>query len=207
VNPVEKPDAVVVFDFDGTLTHRDTLFPFLLHLKGVRDLVWTALPSLPMLAGYACGLIDNGDAKERLLGRMLGGMSHETLQELGNRFAREHVPGLLRPEAMQAFSDHRRSGHRCVVVSASLDVYVSPWASHAGFDDVICSRLEQTPAGKVTGRLVDGNCYGPEKLRRLRALLGPRADYRLIAYGDSRGDIEMLNDADEAYFRFRPWRH
>jgi HAD superfamily hydrolase (TIGR01490 family) len=114
------------------------------------------------------------------------------------------LPGLLREEALQRLAWHRRQGHRCVVISASLGVYVQPWALQAGFDEVIASRLETTADGCVTGKLAQGNCYGAEKVRRLEALLGDRAGYTLYAYGDSRGDRELLSLADHAYYRRMP---
>ena len=84
----------------------------------------------------------------------------------------------------------------CVLISASIDAYLDPWSKLAGFDHVICSRLETTPAGNVTGRLVGLNCWGPEKVRRLEELFGPLKKYTLYAYGDSRGDKELLAGAD-----------
>ncbi len=97
---------------------------------------------------------------------------------------------------------HQRQGHRCVLVSASMDIYLKPWAAAAGFDDVVCSTLEFHD-GRVTGRLAGGNCYGDEKARRLAQLLGEQ-DYTLYAYGDSRGDKELLAMADYGYYRWMP---
>jgi len=56
-----------------------------------------------------------------------------------------------------------------VVISASLDLYVRPWAIAVGFDDVIATHLQTLDAGLVTGKLSGANCFGIEKVRRLQA--------------------------------------
>ena len=55
--------------------------------------------------------------------------------------------------------------------------------------------------GRITGRLATANCNGAEKPRRILALFPHREDYRLVAFGDSRGDREMLAMADEAHYK------
>jgi HAD superfamily hydrolase (TIGR01490 family) len=102
---------------------------------------------------------------------------------------------------MQRFAWHKQQGHRCVIVSASLELYLRPWATAAGFNDVLGSRLEALDDGRTSGKLLGENCFGPEKMRRLETLLGPREGYTLYAYGDSRGDKELLSAADFAFYK------
>jgi len=201
----DKP-VVAAFDFDGTLTRRETLLPFLLFTLGAAAVVRHALVLAPTLVGYSLGLIRNDVAKERVLMRCLDGMSIGALQDMGERFAADVLPGLLRDKAMHRFDWHRQRGHRCVVISASMEIYVRPWAIKAGFDDVIATRLEMQESGGIAGKLSGANCYGIEKVRRLEALLGARESYSLYAYGDSRGDRELLSFADHAYYRKFPER-
>jgi HAD superfamily hydrolase (TIGR01490 family) len=197
--------VVAAFDFDGTVTRRDSLLPFLGFVAGYPALAWHVFRMSPVLASYLIGRTRNDVAKERLLTRVLGGRSHGELLEQGNRFAQQVLPRLLRPEAMERFSWHRSQGHRCVLVTASLECYVTPWARAQGFHDILATRIEVAPEGRVTGRLLGRNCYGEEKRRRLEELIGPRAGYQLYVYGDSRGDHELLACADFAYYRNRPW--
>lgn len=199
----DKP-VVAAFDFDGTLTRRDTLLPFLLYTLGATEVARHAIVLSPILAGYALGLIGNGAAKERVLVRCLSGMRKDQLQQQGERFAAYVLPELLRQDAMQRLEWHKQQGHRCIVISASMELYVRPWALKAGFDDVIATRLEIQEDGCITGKLSGANCFGVEKMRRLEALLGNRGGYTLYAYGDSRGDKELLSGADYAYYREIP---
>lgn len=199
----DKP-VVAAFDFDCTLTRRDTLLPFLLHTLGAATVARHAFVLFPTMAGYALGLVGNGVAKERVFVRCFAGMHVDELQQDGERFAAYVLPGLLRHEAMQRLAWHKQQGHRCVVISASLELYVRPWAQRAGFDDVLATHLETQGDGCVTGKLSGANCFGVEKARRLAALLGVREGYTLYAYGDSRGDQELLSLADCAYYRQFP---
>jgi len=198
--------VVAAFDFDGTLTRHDTLIPFLAYLSGYTGLARQIIGTSPSLLGYAVGRIPNHVAKERLLMAALAGFPYHELLERGQRFAHQQLPRLLREASIWQLQQHRAQGHRCVLVTASLELYVTPWANEAGFHDVLATRIEVTPEGQVTGRLSGSNCFGPEKVRRLDALLGARSGYHLVAYGDSRGDYELLAYADEAYYRNQPWK-
>ena len=197
-------DIVAAFDFDGTLTRRDTLLPFLRYFVGTTGFVAMMTRMTPVLLAYALGMLRNDQAKESLLRCFLGGQPLAQVEAAGTRFASSSLPALLRITALERFKWHKRQGHTCVLVSASLAHYLEPWARQAGFDHVIASRLETDALGCVTGRLVEGNCYGAEKARRLRVLLAPRQSCTLYAYGDSRGDREMLALADYPYFRTMP---
>ncbi len=195
---------MAAFDFDGTLTRRDTLLPFLLHTLGAAAVLRHAFILSPTLAGYALGFIHNGVAKERVFIQCLADMHIGELQQQAAQFAEHELPILMRSEALQRLDWHKQQGHRCVVISASLELYVQPWAQRAGFDDVIATHLETREDGRITGKLAGENCFGAEKVRRLEALLGPRSGYTLYAYGDSKGDRELLSYADHAYYRRIP---
>lgn len=199
-----KKPVVAAFDFDGTITYRETLGPFLVHTLGATRVARDALVLSPTLTGYALGLIRNDIAKERVFVRCLGGMQMDVLRERAELFAATGLPRLIRQEALRRLGWHKRHGHRCVVISASLELYVKPWAISAGFDDVIATHIEILPDGRTTGRLAGPNCFGIEKVRQLEALLGGRSRYTLYAYGDSRGDKELLAAADHGYYQKMP---
>jgi HAD superfamily hydrolase (TIGR01490 family) len=203
VSEAAKP-IVAAFDFDGTLTRRDTMFPFLLFVAGWGTFIRHLILLIPTLLGYGLGLTRNDIAKERVFTRFLAGMNMTELQNQAVRFAAQELPALLRAEAMQRLAWHKRQGHRCVIVSASLEVYVQPWASQAGFDDILATQLEIVRGEKTTGKLYGRNCFGTEKVARLEKLLGKREGYTLYAYGDSGGDKELLAYADSPYYRRFP---
>lgn len=204
MNKSKTPPVVAAFDFDGTVTYRDTLLPFLMEVQGPLGAFWNLAKDLPSLVGFALGVVPRQQAKEAILSRFFKGKSIEEVRLLGKQYAEGSLKDKIRPEALQRLQWHQNQGHRCVIISASLDIYLAKWAHDVGIHDIITSQLDVDSQGKVTGHLLGDNCWGPEKLRRLEELLGPRKGYVLYAYGDSRGDQEMLGNADYPFFKHMP---
>ena len=127
---------------------------------------------------------------------LLGGRTAGSVTGAGSAYA-DHLweRQKFRPEILERLRWHRSEGHEIVIVSASLDSYLTPLAPRLGVDHVISTSLEVDQSGLVTGRLAGGNVRGPEKARRLRAWLGD-GPLELWAYGDSSGDDELLAMAD-----------
>jgi phosphatidylglycerophosphatase C len=198
---VNQKMIVAAFDFDGTLTYQDTLLPFLSFIKGPFKMYRGIALAIPSLFGCLFKSSYRQRAKEVILKETLGGMSIEEVRKEGEDFALGPLPGKIRPEAMQKLQWHKQQGHRCVLISANLDVYLEPWAFNAGFHDLISSKVEASQEGKVTGNLVGLNCWGLEKTRRLLQLLGPKDQFTLYAYGDSQGDLPLLELADYPFYR------
>jgi HAD superfamily hydrolase (TIGR01490 family) len=193
--------AVAAFDFDGTMTRRDSIVPFLRAVVGRKTLLVGLARALPSLATHALGRTGNEALKERLFTRFLSGMPESELRFRATAFAEEQLPALLSPPALARLGWHLAQGHRCILVTASPEVYVEPWARRAGFEHVLASRLEVGPDGRITGRFAGVHCDGAEKVRRLQEVLPARAEYVLYAYGDGPGDHELLAAADHAYYR------
>jgi len=192
--------TIAVFDFDGTLTYRDTLFPFICMAVGFPRFLWGLVLLSPVLFGYAARFVKNSDAKQAVLRHFFAGIDLEAFQALGNTFALERLPGMLRPEAVGRLRWHQQRGHQVIVVSASIEAYLRPWARTIQCDQVIGTRME-VEDGQITGRLSGKNCFGREKVERLEGLLGKLDTYFVYAYGDSRGDRELLAAADRCFFR------
>jgi HAD superfamily phosphoserine phosphatase-like hydrolase len=103
----------------------------------------------------------------------------------------------LRPLAIDTIKKARSEGVEVLIVSASIDNWVQPF-----FPDVkVIGTQVEVRDGRLTGRFLTKNCYGQEKVNRLLELYPDRREYHLIAYGDSKGDKEMLTFADESYYK------
>lgn len=203
-NPQQKP-VVAAFDFDGTITSRDTLLPFLIFSAGTGPAFRKLTKLCPDLLGYVFNIVSRQSIKEKVLKRFFGGMPMSQLCELGEAFARSDIlKKLVHRNALKRIEWHRRQKHRCVLISASIDAYLMPWCKILGFDDLVCSKMQVDQYGIVTGNLEGKNCWGPEKSHRIQELLGPKENYTLYVYGDSKGDKELLEMADHPYFRKMP---
>ena len=189
----EAPPSRVVaaFDFDGTLTAYDSLLPFLVRLRGARA-VTTALAAAAPRAR-----LGRNDLKEVVLARLLHGLDAEAVAVTGEAYAEHVLARRIRPAMRQVVEEHRSQGHTLVIVSASLEVYLSHVGRGLGFDAVLATRLEVGDDGRLTGRLLGANVRGEEKARLLRVWLGEGSVY-LHAYGDSAGDHAMLAMAQRA---------
>lgn len=193
--------TVALFDFDKTLTFRDTLWPFMQFTHGTIPAYSLVLPKLPLLTGYCVGVATRQKTKETMIGTFYRDMPIELLRQRGKEFALSQLKRHLRPEAVKRLKWHQAQGHRCILVSASLDVYLEPWGKAMGFSDVIASQLEVSHSGSITGHLNGKNCWGPEKTRRLAEVLGDLNAFTFYVYGDSRGDREMLEIARYPFYR------
>ena len=196
--------VVAAFDFDGTITDRDTLVPFLVRAFGRVRVAWTFAALGRHAVAFALGRISIDAFKVRVLQRLMAGQPVGRLRALGGAHA-QGVRRWLRVDAVNRIEWHREQGHRLVLVSSTLDLYLGAVASDLGFDDVLCTRLAVEPAHdgveRFTGLLEGADCTGAEKLRRLQALLGDLRDIELHAYGNSAGDRELLAAADHPHYR------
>jgi HAD superfamily hydrolase (TIGR01490 family) len=192
--PARNVPVVAAFDFDGTLSTRDNFVPFLCRIVGT-----PTATQIIATSGIRCarhGRSDRRDAvKADVVRRIFTGYDAERLDKLGRAFAFDIMRRHLRAHTVDRVDWHRTQGHRLVIVSASLGVYVRPIAERLRFDAVLATELEVDDDGRMTGRLDGANVRGAEKARRLDAWLGDAPAY-VWAYGDSSGDRELFARAD-----------
>jgi phosphatidylglycerophosphatase C len=195
--PIYRP--LVAFDFDGTLTSRDSFIAFLVWREGLARFGLGLLKEAGAVLRYLVDR-DRGKLKAAVVRRFLAGVARTDLEGEAQAFASEQGRALLRPDALRAWRRWHGDGARLVIVTATLEVIVAPIARGLGADQLIGTRLEFDAEDRVTGRLVGENCRGPEKASRLREAFGD--DVKLeAAYGDTDGDREMLALAEEQGMR------
>ena len=185
---------IYAYDFDGTLTTRDTLLEFISYACGTVRFLWGFLLYSPLLVLMKLRLYSNGKAKQKVYAHFFRGMTIGAFDTLCQDFARTHRH-LLRPEVVSLLERALSEGSEVLIVSASIDNWVQPFFPKV---KVLGTQIEVID-GRLTGRFLTPNCYGQAKVRRILALHPDRPSYHLTAYGDSRGDREMLAWADEAH--------
>lgn len=190
---------VAAFDFDGTITTKDTFLPFLYSAFGRRRVLAAVIELTGDALGVVLGVSNRDRFKEFLVAKLLTGESVRRLRQVGEDHA-QRIESWVRPAALERIQWHRAQGHRLVMVSASLDLYLESIVQRLGFDDLVCTRAS-FDGEFFDGQLIEGNCRRAEKVRRLVALIGSLERVELFAYGDSVGDKEMLDAAEHAFFR------
>ncbi len=190
---------LALFDFDGTITNRESIGEFIKFILG-REFFFRMMPILPSLFLYLIGLYGNKQIKEKALTLAISGMEISKLEKKAQEFSSYVLPRFIREKAVERLRWHKDKGDDVVIVSAGLGIYIRPWAQANGIDKVIAMDLE-VDRERCTGRLIGENCYGKEKVERIKREIKLDKYDKIYAYGDSRGDREMLAIADEAYYR------
>jgi phosphatidylglycerophosphatase C len=197
-----KNKKLVLFDFDGTITTKDTLLEFLIFYKGKVRVISGLIALSPILAPYSLKLIPNWKAKQFLLRHFVGGARLDEFNAACKKFSKQILPKLIRPKALDALEQYHREHATVIVVSASAENWVGQWCEQNGVH-YIATQLEVVD-GVVTGNFCGKNCYGPEKVERIKKQFDISDFDEIIAYGDSSGDREMFKIAHR-YF-YKPFR-
>lgn len=194
---------IYCFDFDGTLTTSDTLLEFIKYAKGRGRFLMVFLMYSPLLVMMKLHLYPNWKAKQQIFAHLFAGMRIEKFDALCRGFA-EESQHLLRPKGITLMHEALVAGAQVFIVSASIDNWVRPFFDIRNLKDVqVLGTQIEVEDGKLTGRFKSNNCYGKEKVHRIAEVLKSfeRSEYEIEAFGDSRGDKEMLAFADKGHFK------
>lgn len=190
---------IAFFDFDGTITSKDTLLELIKYQKGKRAFYSGFFMNAPFMVALKLRLISNQLAKEKILKHFFKGMSASAFQKACDLFATDVLPLMVRSGAMAEIKELRASGFEIVVVSASAENWIKGWCNKTGIQ-LIASQLEI--AGQlITGNLTGKNCNGAEKAIRINALYDLSQYDEIYCYGDSNGDKQMLALATKAFYK------
>lgn len=190
---------IAFFDFDGTITTDDSLLKFIRFVVGDMRFLAGLFVISPALIAYKLKLIPNYKAKQIMLTWYFKGMDKENFLEVAREYSLNYIDKIVRQQALKKIVWHKNEGHKVVVVSASLECWLRPWCDKNGLD-LIGTKLE-LGENKVTGKLLSKNCYGIEKVNRIKERYDLNSFNFIYAYGDSNGDKEMLDLAHEKHYK------
>jgi phosphatidylglycerophosphatase C len=190
---------IAFFDFDGTITTKDTLLEFIKYSKGSFRFYLGFLLNSPWLIAYKLKIISNQRAKEKVLGFFFRNCPLPVFQESCDRFATEIVPGLIRPKALEEIALLQAKGASVVIVSASPENWIKGWTARIEAS-LLATRLEIRDQ-RLTGKIQGHNCYGEEKPRRIQEVYRLSDYQEIYTYGDTSGDKPMLRLGTVSFFK------
>lgn len=187
---------IAAFDVDGTITFTDSFMLFLRSTTSKWGFIAKLSALLPYFILYLLKIYSRDKVKNHILNTFLGGKSHEEYKKNCTEFSKIYAK-ILRKDALEEIERHKVAGHEIAMVSASLEDYLIPFANSLGIKNVIATKLE-VKDNVLTGKMLGPNCRAQEKVNRIHEYFG---DVEIIAaYGDSRGDKEMIEASQEKHY-------
>lgn len=197
-----QTSAIAFFDFDGTITSKDSLAEVLKFIKGNFSYYLGILILSPVIVLYKTGFLSNHTAKEILLTYFLKNFDARKFNALCVEFTEKRLPDILNKSALHEIRNHLQRNTPVVVISASAANWVAPWCSKYNIE-CIATKL-QVKNGKLTGKIEGRNCSGKEKVKRIKHNYELTDYQKIYAYGDSKDDLPMIELATEK--NYKPFR-
>jgi phosphatidylglycerophosphatase C len=193
----ELQKKVVAFDFDGTLTKKDTFIEFIRFYHGNLKAYLGFMLLAPLAILMKLKLLDNSYVKSLFFTFFFKGSKLSDFNNQCELFANE-IQKILRGETMEKLKRHQSEGAEVIIISASIENWISPWLKMQNIKYLAGTKIEGKN-GLITGNFSSNNCFGKEKVLRLLEIFPEREKYYLISYGDSSGDNELLASSNEGY--------
>lgn len=193
--------TIVAFDFDGTLTKNDSFLKFIVFCRGKTTLYLSAFYIGFIWSLFRFKLIKSHTAKQIIFSYFFKGMHITKFNAFCEAFSKE-IDAMLREGAVTHIKDCLAQDNQLTIVSASIENWIKPWALKHNIETVIATKIEVDAQGLITGKFNSLNCVSEEKVNRFLKLFPNREKYRLIVFGDSEGDRELMNLADESFFNY-----
>jgi phosphatidylglycerophosphatase C len=192
-------ERIAFFDFDGTITTRDTMLEFIKYYSGSLKFYAGFLITSPLIVAYKIGLIKKIIAKEKFLGFFFKGESLSQFESRCKAFSKEVLPSLIRPKAFKEIQQLKSAGVKVVIVSASAENWIRDWATENGVE-LMGTRLA-VKDDKISGSFHGENCYGNEKVCRIKERYDLSNYNEIFCYGDTSGDKPMLQLATHSFYK------
>lgn len=195
---------VYAFDFDGTLTKKDTFLAFIEYAKGYGKTFWGFFLFSPILILMKLRLFPNWKAKQMVFSWFFKGMNINEFNQICHEFA-DRNQRIIRTRGWDTIRKALANGEQVIIITASIENWVKPFFKEFGNQIKVEGTKIDVRINQITGQFLTQNCYGVEKTKRLKEVFPYRQAYELIAFGDSNGDRYLLNEADESHYK--PFRN
>jgi phosphatidylglycerophosphatase C len=190
---------IAFFDFDGTITTKDSLPEVIKFLKGRTAFYSGFFLNIHWFLAHQLNIISGDLLKEKILSYFFSGMPEKVFQERCDLFADSILPGLIRPGAIAEIDRLRKEGFEMAVVSASAENWIGPWTRRLSME-LIATKLEVSN-GLITGKMEGKNCKGDQKVVRIKERWGLAAYEAIYVYGDTAADKPMMALATRSFYK------
>ena len=187
------------FDFDGTITKKDTMFSFL-KFYNKRKFYLNFMKHLPFFIMLKLNLSEAERVKKNFVSSILKGEKETKIQQKAISFFEKNYTYILREKALNFIQNIDRNNSECYLVTASLDIWVKPFSEKLNLK--LLSTQAKFEHGIYIGEFATKNCNGIEKVNRIKEVIKNQSFNKIIAFGDTSGDKEMLVWADEGHYKF-----
>jgi phosphatidylglycerophosphatase C len=188
---------IAFFDLDGTITEKDTLFEFVKEFVSPITFKFNLLLLIPLLLLAKLNLLESGRVKALFIYLCLRKIEKKQILTKAREFSLYKLPLLARSSMLNRLEWHKANGHEIVIVSASINFWIEPWASKNGYA-LICSEMK-FESERITPFLKGKNCKGIEKLRRVKDAYDFKNYGYIYAYGNEESDNYLLAIANESF--------
>lgn len=202
MNDMNNKYTIAAFDFDDTITKKCTFVDIIIHAKGYTHFLLGMTSLLPDVVLYKLGLMSNYLVKKKMFTRFFAGIDKKEYNSFCEDYSLNKIDPILHHKAKEKIAWHKSQGHKLLIVTASMEEWIKPWALKNGFEDVLSTKPEIIN-DKLTGDFKNKNCFGQEKVNRLKEKYPNREEYYLYAYGDSDGDKALLEYADLPSYNYK----
>ncbi|HFC00969.1 MAG TPA: haloacid dehalogenase-like hydrolase [Phaeodactylibacter sp.] len=200
VKKSKKKKELIVFNFNKTITRRNSMFEFIRFTHGSFSLYFYLVLFSPVFLLSKIGLVSRKKRNELLMRYLYKGESVFMLTTWGEQFCMARYNSFLRPDALDIIRQLKKKQKHIIVISESAKIWVEPFTKKLGLE-LIATDWEYKE-GKFTGRFLTHNCCGKEKATRLKAYLNINEFQKLIVYGNSSRDKFLYKLADIHYHKY-----
>jgi HAD superfamily hydrolase (TIGR01490 family) len=193
---------LALFDFDGTISFKDSMFDFILFSFGKKRFYLAFIVLSFSFFKFFMKIIDSKKMKRIFINYFLINLTKQKIYYLGNQYYQKRINSIIRKKAIDKINWHKSMSHDVYIVSASLDIWLYDWAKEMNIK-LISTRLG-FKGEKYIGHFDTQNCNGLEKLKRIKCEIDLENYSNIYAYGDSNGDKNMFSIANQV--SFKPFR-
>lgn len=191
---------LALFDFDGTVTNKDSFVDFIFYSTKKYKIVLGMILLSPVLIGYYLNIVSSRFMKETVLAFLYKNMEYGKFREIASLYSITRLNSIIRKDALEKIEWHKKKNHHIYIITASNEEWLQAWCESWNIH-LISNKLE-VKDGVITGKLSTINCLGIEKVNRLKSLIDLSNYEAIYAYGDSKGDKEMLTLAHHPHYRY-----